>query len=88
MTSYPQPTDDRLEPYAGPLRERYSAYQKALQFIDTHEGGLDRFTQGHKKMGFQIDDKRGVTYREWATGAVEARLIGDFSEQRVHPHNH
>lgn len=75
---------DRLEPYSGALRERYSAYKKALDFIDTHEGGLDRFTQGHKKMGFQIDDKGGVTYREWAAGAVEARLIGDFSKRPVH----
>ncbi|EJT48281.1 1,4-alpha-glucan branching enzyme [Trichosporon asahii var. asahii CBS 2479] len=71
--------DGRSLPYSGALRDRYSAYQKALQFIDTHEGGLDRFTQGHKKMGFQIDDKGGVTYREWAAGAVAARLIGDFN---------
>lgn len=48
---------------------------------------MDRFTQGHKRMGFQIDDKNGVTYREWAAGAVSARLIGDFSERRGHPHN-
>lgn len=31
-------------------------------------------------MGFTIDDQGGVTYREWAPGATEARLIGDFSE--------
>lgn len=31
-------------------------------------------------MGLQVDADGGVTYREWAPGAVEARLIGEFSE--------
>jgi 1,4-alpha-glucan branching enzyme len=31
-------------------------------------------------MGLQVDSKGGVTYREWAPGAAEARLIGEFSE--------
>lgn len=30
-------------------------------------------------MGFTVDDQGGVTYREWAPGATEARLIGEFS---------
>lgn len=73
-------TNLRLEPFSAALRKRYAAYEEALNFIETHEGGLDEFTQGHKKMGLQVDDKGGVTYREWAPGAVKARLIGDFSE--------
>lgn len=31
-------------------------------------------------MGLQVDDQGGVKYREWAPGATEARLIGEFSE--------
>lgn len=31
-------------------------------------------------MGLQVDDQGGVRYREWAPGATEARLIGEFSE--------
>ncbi|KAL1411404.1 alpha-1,4-glucan branching enzyme [Vanrija albida] len=71
--------DPWLEPYSDGLRKRYSEYQKALNFINTHEGGLDKFSQSYKTMGFQVDDKGGVRYREWAPGAVEARLIGNFN---------
>lgn len=70
----------RLEPYKAGLQQRYSEYKKALNFINQHEGGLDKFSQSYKTMGFQVDDKGGVSYREWAPGAVAARLIGDFSE--------
>ena len=73
-------THSRLEPYSGGLRERYSAYKKALDSINQYEGGLAKFSEGHKIMGFQVDAKGGVTYREWAPGATEARLIGEFSE--------
>jgi hypothetical protein len=31
-------------------------------------------------MGLQVDDQGGVKYREWAPGATEARLIGEFSK--------
>ena len=30
-------------------------------------------------MGFQVDARGGVRYREWAPGVTEARFIGDFS---------
>ncbi|BEI85513.1 hypothetical protein CcaverHIS002_0509140 [Cutaneotrichosporon cavernicola] len=71
--------DPWLEPYAPAIRNRYTEYKKALDFINQHEGGLDKFSQGYKTLGFTIDDKGGVTYREWAPGATEARLIGDFN---------
>lgn len=70
----------RLEPYSEGLRQRYAAYKKTLDFINEHEGGLAQFSEGHKKMGLQVDANGGVTYREWAPGAAEARLIGEFSE--------
>lgn len=70
----------RLEPYTAGLRDRYSAYKKMLASINEHEGGLAKFSEGHKSMGLQVDSKGGVTYREWAPGAAEARLIGEFSE--------
>jgi 1,4-alpha-glucan branching enzyme len=73
-------TDARLEPFAPAIRERYAAYQKALAVIEQHEGGLAHFAEGYKSMGFQVDASGGVRYREWAPGAIEARLIGDFSE--------
>jgi 1,4-alpha-glucan branching enzyme len=41
---------------------------------------LAKFAEGYKDRGFQVDERNGVRYTEWAPGAVEARLIGDFSE--------
>jgi 1,4-alpha-glucan branching enzyme len=69
-----------LEPFSDGLRKRFSAFQKQLTNIEQHEGGLAHFAEGYKTMGLQVDDKGGVKYREWAPGATEARLIGEFSE--------
>jgi hypothetical protein len=51
----------RLEPYKAGLQQRYSEYKKALNFINQHEGGLDKFSQSYKTMGFQVDDKGRVS---------------------------
>jgi 1,4-alpha-glucan branching enzyme len=76
------PPKRRLEPFTDSIRSRYSAYQAAKSNIDKHEGGLAKFAEGYKDRGFQVDERNGVRYTEWAPGAVEARLIGDFSELR------
>jgi len=36
--------------------------------------------QGYEKFGFNVNSKGDITYREWAPNAVQAHLIGDFSE--------
>ena len=73
-------THRRLEPFAPAIRKRFAAYKKQLDSIEQHEGGLAAFSEGYKSMGFQVDSKGGVRYREWAPNATAARLIGDFSE--------
>lgn len=50
-----------------------------IQRLDVHEGGLDGFTSGYLKMGFNVDEN-GIWYREWAPNAVKAFLFGDFSK--------
>jgi len=45
-----------------------------------HEGGYDKFSKGYEKFGLNVNEKGEITYREWAPNAVEAVLIGDFSE--------
>ncbi|EIW70451.1 hypothetical protein TREMEDRAFT_71305 [Tremella mesenterica DSM 1558] len=71
--------DPWLEPFAPALRERYSLFKKQLDSINKYEGGLAKFAEGYKVMGFQVDSFGGVRYREWAPGATEARLIGEFN---------
>lgn len=85
MASHAQPDHDlsltcRLEPFAPAIKERFSLFSKQLANIEQYEGGLAKFAEGYKVMGFQVDESGGVRYREWAPGAVEARLIGDFSQ--------
>jgi 1,4-alpha-glucan branching enzyme len=72
--------DPWLEPFAPALRSRYASYNKWLSTIDSAEGGLDKFSQGYKRFGFHVDpSSQAVTYREWAPGAQQASLIGDFN---------
>ncbi|XP_077235855.1 1,4-alpha-glucan-branching enzyme 1, chloroplastic/amyloplastic isoform X2 [Tasmannia lanceolata] len=48
------------------------------ELIDKYEGGLDAFSRGYEKFGFNRS-ATGITYREWAPGAKSAALIGDFN---------
>ncbi|KAL5135451.1 1,4-alpha-glucan-branching enzyme 1, chloroplastic/amyloplastic [Glycine soja] len=57
---------------------RYGQYKRLRYEIDKHEGGLDTFSRGYEKFGFQRS-ATGITYREWAPGAKSAALIGDFN---------
>ena len=74
--------DPWLEPYRPQLRERQAHYTAALARLDA-AGGLDGpVSHGHEYFGLNrgtFHDKPGVWYREWAPGAVQLRLIGDFN---------
>nr|QNR00776.1 starch branching enzyme [Canna indica] len=70
--------DPSLKGHRSHLDNRYSQYKKMREMIDQHEGGLDAFSRGYEKFGFQ-HSANGITYREWAPGAKWASLIGDFN---------
>ncbi|XP_047339190.1 1,4-alpha-glucan-branching enzyme 2-2, chloroplastic/amyloplastic-like [Impatiens glandulifera] len=70
--------DPLLDNYRGHLDYRYKQYKKLRENIDKYEGGLDAFSRGYEKFGFNRSDT-GITYREWAPGAKSAALIGDFN---------
>jgi hypothetical protein len=71
--------DPWLEPYSASLAHRYKGYQKWVNTLNQHEGGLENFSKGYEKMGFNVSPNGDITYREWAPNAIEAHLIGDFS---------
>ncbi|GLT89940.1 hypothetical protein SLE2022_078980 [Rubroshorea leprosula] len=60
------------------LDYRYSQYKRMCAEIDKYEGGLEMFSRGYEKFGF-TRSATGITYREWAPGAMSAALIGDFN---------
>lgn len=51
-----------------------------LKAIDKSEGGIDNFSQAYKYYGIHIQHDNSVIAREWAPGAKEVYLTGDFSE--------
>ena len=71
--------DPWLEAYSDYLRHRYKAYKTWVDTLNEHEGGLAKFSQGYKSLGFNILRNGDITYREWAPNATSAHLIGDFS---------
>lgn len=74
--------DPWLEPYADKLRERHAYLKSVLAKIDAQGGLLGQISQGHKFFGFnrgEFHGTPGVWYREWAPGALQLRLIGDFN---------
>jgi 1,4-alpha-glucan branching enzyme len=74
--------DPWLEPYSDPLRRRFKAFQKWMDTLNQHEGGIGKFSQGYKRMGFNVTSDGDVNYREWAPNATSVHLIGDFSFHR------
>jgi 1,4-alpha-glucan branching enzyme len=71
--------DPWLEPYSDSLRHRYKGFESWVNTLNQHEGGLEKFSKGYEKMGFNVLPNNDIIYREWAPNATSAHLIGDFS---------
>ncbi|XP_010556050.1 PREDICTED: 1,4-alpha-glucan-branching enzyme 1, chloroplastic/amyloplastic-like isoform X2 [Tarenaya hassleriana] len=70
--------DPALEKYKDHFRYRMTRYLEQKKLFEKHEGGLEEFSRGYLKFGFNRE-YGGIVYREWAPAAVEAELIGDFN---------
>lgn len=82
--------DPWLEPFSHPLRERHARYQSMRSRIEADGGLLGPVSLGHHYFGFtrgEQDGQPGVWYREWAPGAQQLHLIGDFNgwDRSRHP---
>ena len=74
--------DPWLEPYARQLASRQAHYKAALARLAPGGGLLGQISSGHHYFGFNRGEflgKSGVWYREWAPGALQLRVIGDFN---------
>src|SRR5579872_7323027 len=74
--------DPWLKPYASRLADRNAYYHNALARIAPTGGLMGDISQGHHYFGLnrgEFHGKPGVWYREWAPGALQLRLIGDFN---------
>ena len=72
-----------LDPYLRPHLPAIASRTRLLKFwrrkIAKYEGGMDKFTRGYERFGFNVAPNGDVVYREWAPNAVTANLIGEFS---------
>ena len=72
--------DGWLAPYQGEIQARMRLYDAQLQRISKRWGSLLDCANGFTRMGFTRVASTGEwVYREWAPGARELYLIGDFN---------
>lgn len=71
--------DPYLKPHVPDIATRFRMLQKWLNTIDRAEGGVEKFSRGYERFGFNVKENGDVCYQEWAPNAVAASLIGDFS---------
>lgn len=77
-------TDKYLAPYANILESRRQKAQARLEEIKTTCGPLDEFAKAYEFYGMHhVGDV--WTLREWAPGATDIYVIGDFSDWRELP---
>jgi 1,4-alpha-glucan branching enzyme len=68
------------EQFAGHIEWRHRNYLEAKARIESIGGSLDTFTRSYEEFGLHYNpDRKGITYREWAPGAKEMHLCGDFN---------
>src|ERR1700683_5316166 len=75
--------DSWLGPYTHQLQNRCEYYQNAFDKIERAGGLLGPISSGHRYFGFnrgELWGKSGIWYREWAPGAMQLRVIGDFNK--------
>ena len=77
--------DPWLEPFEGDINLRMNKYYETRYDL-VGENSLESFANGYMFFGFSRT-KDGWIYREWAPGADEMHLIGDFNDwdRRAHP---
>lgn len=60
---------------------RYACFLDYLERVN-EESDLDSFTTGYKKFGIHINNDGSVYCLEWAPGAKQLYLTGDFSKHK------
>ena len=77
-----------LEPFAPVILQRHERYLSAIRAINDFSGSILEFARMHEYYGVHYDRMRkGWIYREWAPGAKQLFLTGDFNwwDRQSHP---
>ncbi|CAI2723355.1 unnamed protein product [Schistosoma spindalis] len=78
--------DPWLEPFKYEIKRRYKCFLDHMKWIND-VSGLEEFTQGYKEFGVHVRDDGSIYCKEWAPGAKELYLRGDFNgwQEFTHP---
>ncbi|VDM82596.1 unnamed protein product [Strongylus vulgaris] len=71
--------DSWLYDFQPEIIRRYNVFLDFQKRIEEC-GGMERFTQGYKEFGLIVQSDNSVHCQEWAPGADQLALIGDFSK--------
>ncbi|XP_055916729.1 1,4-alpha-glucan-branching enzyme [Eupeodes corollae] len=71
--------DGYLKPFEREIRRRHGILKDWLNKIDNLEGGMNTFSQAYKFYGLHFQPDNSVIAREWAPGAKDVYLTGDFN---------
>ncbi|XP_046746237.1 1,4-alpha-glucan-branching enzyme isoform X2 [Diprion similis] len=71
--------DPYLAPYEKEIRKRYAIFKDYMEKIEEAEKDFDQFSLAYKHFGVHINPDNSVTALEWAPGAKELFLTGDFN---------
>lgn len=72
--------DGYLRPHEHEIRRRNNCVREWIERIEKHDGGLKDFSQAYKYYGLHFQQDNSVIAREWAPGAIQVYLTGDFNE--------
>ncbi|KAL0267822.1 UNVERIFIED_CONTAM: hypothetical protein PYX00_009975 [Menopon gallinae] len=78
--------DPYLKPYEPEIKRRWGVFKTYLDKINECEGGLDRFTRSYSQYGMVFNDDNSVTCKEWAPGAKQLYLMGEFNNWNKESH--
>ncbi|EEB10319.1 1,4-alpha-glucan branching enzyme, putative [Pediculus humanus corporis] len=78
--------DPWLQPYEKEIRKRYAIFKDFLDKIVEKEGSIEKFSEGYKYYGMIFNEDNSVTCREWAPGASELYLMGEFNNWNRNSH--
>lgn len=78
--------DPYLKPFEREIRRRHGVLKDWLCKIEASEGSLDAFSKGYEYFGLHILPDNSVIWREWAPGARNLYLTGDFNNWHWESH--
>ena len=77
--------DGYLEPFSGKIDARMENYKQTKKRLVGGRGNIVDFANGYKYYGFHKESD-GWVYREWAPGAEDMYLCGDFNNWDLYSH--